>query len=72
MVHRLGDKVLFFGDEIKYSRRVVEIARFSIKLDDPYTEELASLGAYELGGELLGRGIVNDNIFTVSSIISIS
>jgi len=62
--HHLGDAKIFFTDEIKASRQILELAKFTIKLDSPYKQELASLSAYGIGSELLGRGVINDNILT--------
>ena len=64
LVHRLGDKEIFFSDEIKHSDLTTELARFTIKLDQPYKQQLARLQPYQIGSELLGRGIVNDEMLT--------
>jgi type I restriction enzyme R subunit len=64
LAHRLGDTTLFFTDELKYSRQTLEVVRFSIKLNKPYKQGLASLSTYKLGGNLLGRGVINDGILT--------
>jgi type I restriction enzyme R subunit len=64
LAHQLGDSEIFFSDEVKHSDLTTELARFSIKLDQPYEQRLAGLQAYEIGSELLGRGVVNDDILT--------
>jgi type I restriction enzyme R subunit len=64
LAHTLGDATLFFTDEVKHSRKALELARFTIKLDQPYEQSLASLSTYAAGAELLGRGVVSDIILT--------
>lgn len=64
LAHRLGDATIFFTDEIRYSRQALELARFSIALKRPYKRNLPSLSAYRDGSELLGRGVLNDDILT--------
>lgn len=60
--HRFSDYFIFFSDEVKSSRHTFAVARFAIALDKPYVNEIASLSDYDLGGELLGRGVVNKGI----------
>lgn len=62
--HEIGDLKIYFTDEIQLSRQALELARFSIKLDSPYVKGIAELNAYQAGGELFGRGIVNEGILT--------
>ncbi|WP_434762520.1 type I restriction endonuclease subunit R [Vibrio fortis] len=64
LAHSLGDTTVFFTDEIKHSRQALELARFTIKLDKPYKQGLASLSSYTAGSKLLGRGVINDDILT--------
>lgn len=64
LVHRLGDSLLFFTNEVMSNRQSMEIARFSIRLDKPYAPSIASLSSYESGGELIGRGIISHDILT--------
>ncbi|WP_083198925.1 type I restriction endonuclease subunit R [Aliivibrio logei] len=64
ITHRIGDATIFFSNEIKHSRQAVELARFNIKLDKPYKQGLASLSAYGSGSDLLGRGVINEDILT--------
>ncbi|ABA88152.1 type I restriction-modification system, restriction subunit [Syntrophotalea carbinolica DSM 2380] len=64
VAHRIGDKELFFSDEINSNRNVTELVRFGLTVDRPYRERLESLSAYPLAGELLARGIVSDTILT--------
>jgi type I restriction enzyme R subunit len=64
LTHYIGDTALFFSNEIKHSKRAIELVRFNIKLDKPYEQGLASLSAYDAGSELLGRGVINDDILT--------
>lgn len=64
LAHSIGDAVVFFTNEINYSRQATELARFTIKLDRPYKQGLASLSSYGIGSELLGRGVINDDILT--------
>ncbi len=64
LAHYIGDKTVFFSNEIQHSKRAIELVRFNIKLDKPYEQGLASLSAYEAGSELLGRGVINDDILT--------
>ena len=62
--HKVGDVQIYFTDELQLSRHVLELARFSIKLDSPYVQGIAELNAYQVGGELFGRGIINEGILT--------
>ncbi|WP_340676847.1 type I restriction endonuclease subunit R [Paraglaciecola sp.] len=64
LAHRIGDATIFFSDEVKFSKQTFEIARFSIRLDRPYSQGLAGLSGYESGSELLGRGVINEDILT--------
>ncbi|TKF15891.1 type I restriction endonuclease subunit R [Enterovibrio norvegicus] len=64
LTHHIGDASIFFSNEIQHSRQAVELARFSIKLDKPYKQGLASLSAYGSGSDLLGRGVINEDILT--------
>lgn len=64
IAHHIGDTTVFFSNEIKHSKQAIELARFNIKLDKPYEQGLASLSAYAAGSELLGRGVINDDILT--------
>lgn len=64
LAHRFGDTRLFFTDEVRLSRQAIELARFTIKREQPYLQNVASLTLYPDGGELLARGVVNDDILT--------
>jgi type I restriction enzyme R subunit len=64
LARRVGDKELFFSDEIKTNRNVTELARFKLTVNLPYRERLESLSAYSIAGELLARGIVSETILT--------
>lgn len=64
LARRMGDKELFFSDEISNNRAVTELARFKLTVDNPYYERLESLSAYPIVGELLAHGIVNETILT--------
>lgn len=64
LTHHIGDASIFFSNEVQHSRQAVELARFSIKLDKPYKQGLASLSAYGSGSDLLGRGVINEDILT--------
>lgn len=64
LAHKIGDSTIFFSDELRYSRKALELACFSIKLDTPYKQGLASLGSYDIGGDLIARGIISDDILT--------
>ncbi|SIO95755.1 type I restriction endonuclease subunit R, EcoR124 family [Vibrio spartinae] len=63
-VHRIGDTPIYFSDEVQQSRHVTEIARVTVKLDQPYEHHLSTLMAYDVGHELLARGVVSDEILT--------
>ncbi|WP_102310979.1 type I restriction endonuclease subunit R [Vibrio lentus] len=64
LTHHIGDASIFFSNEIQHSRQAVELVRFSIKLDKPYKQGLASLSAYGSESDLLGRGVINEDILT--------
>ena len=64
LAHRIGDKELFFSDEINANRNVTVLARFKVTVNHPYCERLESLSAYPMAGELLARGIVSETILT--------
>ncbi len=61
LAHQLGDRSLYFTDQVVRSRAVHSIATFTLHLDTPYRNELASLNQYSLGSELLAHGVVNDD-----------
>lgn len=63
-IHCVGDKELFFTDQVKLCRSVAELARFKLVLPVSYAEGLASLVVYPVAGELFGRGIINETILT--------
>ena len=67
LAHSVGDDLLYFTDEIKYSRLAQELLRFTVTLDKPYAQELATLIAYNpssdlSGSDLISRGIISDDI----------
>lgn len=62
--HRFGDVNIYFSDEIRQSNYCLELARFNLKLKRPYTQNLMSITPYDSASELLGRGIVNDDILS--------
>ena len=67
LAHSIGDRTLYFSDEVARSRRVVPLVRFNLSLDMPYEHGLSSLQQYSLGHDLLahhllGHGVVNDDI----------
>ncbi|MBJ7538057.1 type I restriction endonuclease subunit R, EcoR124 family [Marinomonas transparens] len=62
LAHSLGDRALFFSDQVARARSVVPVAAFTLYLDTPYTKELATLNQYQLGSDLLAHGVVNDDI----------
>lgn len=64
LAHPVGDKMIFFTDEVKSSRQASELARFIIHTDQPYEQGIASLSIYPDGGELIGRGVINEAILT--------
>ncbi|AFI84967.1 restriction endonuclease subunit R [Methylophaga nitratireducenticrescens] len=64
LAHPIGDQVIFFTDEVKTARQATELARFVIHTDQPYEQGIASLSIYPEGGELLGRGVINQAILT--------
>jgi type I restriction enzyme R subunit len=64
LVHRLGDRELFFSDEMNTCRETTELAHFRLVLDSPYREELASLSPYPVASELLARGVVSETVLT--------
>ena len=64
LAHRLGDTVLYFTDEVQRSRQVSELVRFTIVLDKPYVLGMAGLQGYSVAGELLGRGVISEEILT--------
>jgi type I restriction enzyme R subunit len=62
--HTIGDTSIYFTDEVKRSRHMMELARITVKLELPYTQQLAGLMAYPVGNELFARGVVSDAILT--------
>lgn len=64
LTRRFGDSRVCFSDEVRYSRNATELIRFTLTLPVPYEQGVASLQAYPAGGELIGRGVINDDIFT--------
>jgi type I restriction enzyme R subunit len=62
LAHSVGDRSLYFSDQLTRSRHVSPIAKFVLHLDTPYTKALESLRHYHLGSELLAHGVVNDDI----------
>jgi len=64
LAHRIGDRVIYFSDQVQHSHQAIEVARFTLSLETPYKQSLASLSAYSAGSELLARGVVNDDILT--------
>jgi type I restriction enzyme R subunit len=68
--HRLGDRVIYFTDEVSHAPPRKELARFEIALDQPYRRGVASLEPYPIAGELLSRGVVSDEV--LSSYLSLT
>jgi type I restriction enzyme R subunit len=64
LAHRLGDRALYFTDEVRHAPSRIELARFKIALDQPYRQGIASLEPYPVAGELLGRGVVSDEVLS--------
>ncbi|MDE8604330.1 type I restriction endonuclease subunit R [Marinomonas sp. RSW2] len=62
LAHSVGDRSLYFSDQLTRSRHTSPIAKFVLHLDTPYTKALESLSHYQLGSELLAHGVVNDDI----------
>ena len=67
LAHSVGDELLYFTDEIKYSRLAQELLRFTVTLDKPYVQELATLSTYNSssdpsGSDLISRGVISDDI----------
>ncbi len=63
-VHRLGDKQIVFTDDVIYNTDVTTLARFTVQLDREYAEAVNNLSAYPCAGELVGRGIISEEILT--------
>lgn len=63
-VHRLGDKQIVFTDDVIYNTDVTTLARFTVQLDREYAEAVNNLSAYPSAGELVGRGIISEEILT--------
>ena len=64
LTYRFGDAKVRFSDEVRYSRNATELIRFTLTLPIPYEQGIASLSSYPAGGELIGRGVINEGIFT--------
>lgn len=64
LTHSVGDRIIFFSDEVQRSSRSQPLATFTLSLDQAYTKQLATLKHYELGNLLLAHGVVNDGILT--------
>jgi len=64
VAHSVGDRIIFFSDEVQRSSRSQPLATFTLSLDQAYTKQLATLKHYELGNLLLAHGVVNDGILT--------
>lgn len=64
LAHTLGDTELYFTDEVKHARQRTALVRFTIVLDKPYTQGVASLDVYPVAGALLSHGVINDDILT--------
>ncbi|MDP2570788.1 HsdR family type I site-specific deoxyribonuclease [Vibrio penaeicida] len=62
--HRVGDRAIYFSDEVRLSSNVKELARFSVKLNNPYEQNIASLVGYEPMNNLLARGVISDEMLT--------
>ncbi|MCV6609523.1 MAG: hypothetical protein OIF55_02010, partial [Amphritea sp.] len=63
-MHELGDKQIIFTDDVIYNPDVTTLARFSVTLDKQYSEAVNKLAHYRCAGELVGRGIVSDEVLT--------
>lgn len=62
--HRVGEKKVYFSDEVRCSANVKELARFTIRLNNEYKPALTSLSGVEAMNALLARGVVSDDILT--------
>lgn len=64
VTHSVGDRVIFFSDEVQRSTRSQRLATFNLYLDQAYSKQLSTLKHYELGNLLLAHGVVNDDILS--------
>ncbi|MBV1788445.1 HsdR family type I site-specific deoxyribonuclease [Marinobacterium sp. D7] len=64
LAHRIGDLEIFFTDEVARAQQNTPLVHFTIVLDTPYRRQLTSLQNYPPAGDLLGHGIVSDDVLT--------
>ncbi|AXR04917.1 type I restriction endonuclease subunit R, EcoR124 family [Salinimonas sediminis] len=62
--HSVGDRIIFFSDEVQRSTRSHRLVTFNLFLEQGYSKQLSTLKHYDLGHSLLAHGVVSDDILS--------
>ena len=58
----LGDRALLFTEDVYYNPEIARVASFRIQMDLPYEQAVTTLSHYASAVELIGHGVVSDDI----------